>query len=437
MIKVTKKNPVRMLSLFSGIGAFEKALTNLGIPYTLVNYCEIDRYASTAFSAIHGVPESLNLKDVTKVDTSSLTDLDLITYGFPCQDISNAGKRKGFTNEDGTTTRSGLFFEALRIITDTQPKIAIAENVKGLVGDKFTQEFYTVLSSLFDAGYNSYFCVLNAKDYGVPQNRERVFIVSARKDIDFTFTAPEPIPLTRCLRDLCDKEVDEKYYLSDKMLKHILCGGTGSFWSKPELDRSVAHTLTATMHKMHRSGTDNYVSESFIEDGIPCDISTGEQIELRQVAQLVPGAKFNNPERGRVYDDLGLCPTLNTVSGGGLQPKILVKENTQKGYAVAEEGDSINFERATANTRRGRVGKGISNTILAEPSMAVVTPKMRVRRLTPLECFRLMGFTDEDYRRIPSSVSDTQRYHMAGNSIVVDVLMALFRQIYTTEEAEN
>lgn len=437
MIRVTKENPVRVLSLFSGIGAFEKALDNNGIPYTLVNYCEIDRYASRAYSAIHGVSEELNLKDVTRVDTSTLSDIDLITYGFPCQDLSNAGKRKGFRNEDGTTTRSGLFFEALRIIRDTQPEIAVAENVKSLVGDKFTAEFRLCLSSLFDAGYNSYFTVLNAKDYGVPQNRERVFIVSVRKDIDFTFTSPDPIPLTRCLRDLCDRDVDEKYYLSEKMMRNISAVDSKCEAITPrDIDTDMAHTITATVHKMHRAGWDNYVSEHFVKDGIRCDISTGAPT-IKQVGQLVPDAKFSNPERGRVYDDLGLSPTLNTVSGGGLQPKILVKEATEKGYAEAEEGDSINFERATANTRRGRVGKGISNTILAEPSMAVVMPKLRVRRLTPIECFRLMGFTDEDFNRIPSSISDTQRYHMAGNSIVVDVLMALFRQIYTTEEAEE
>src|SRR5574344_1144040 len=168
---------MKILSLFSGIGAFEKALKNNGVNVELVNYCEIDKYASKAYSLIHNVSEELNLKDVTKVDTTKLpNDLDLITYGFPCQDISIAGKQKGFKDEEGNNTRSGLFFEALRIIKDTKPKIAIAENVKALVGNKFKTEFNTVLSSLNDVGYNNYYKVLNAKDYGIPQNRERVFI---------------------------------------------------------------------------------------------------------------------------------------------------------------------------------------------------------------------------------------------------------------------
>ena len=176
---------MKVLSFFSGIGAFEKALDRLEIPYELVAYCEIDKYASKSYSEIHGVPESMNLGDITKVDEKSLPkDIDLITYGFPCQDISLAGKQKGLFNEDGSQTRSGLFFDALRIIEETKPKVAIAENVKNLVSKKFKEQFRIVLDSLEAAGYNNYWQVLNAKDYGIPQNRERVFIVSIRKDID-------------------------------------------------------------------------------------------------------------------------------------------------------------------------------------------------------------------------------------------------------------
>ena len=146
---------MKLLSLFSGIGAFEKALDNLGIKYELVNYCEIDKHASLSYSLIHNVSESKNLGDITKVDTSKFPkDIDLITYGFPCQDISLAGKQQGFQKDDGSTTRSGLFFEALRIIEDTKPRIAIAENVKNLVSNKFNKEFNIVLNSLEKAGYN-------------------------------------------------------------------------------------------------------------------------------------------------------------------------------------------------------------------------------------------------------------------------------------------
>lgn len=166
---------MKLLSLFSGIGAFEKALDNLGISYELVAFSEIDKYAVKSYCAIHGVDESMNLGDITKVDANKLpADIDLVTYGFPCQDISLAGKQKGLFHDDGSKTRSGLFFEALKIIEATQPRVAIAENVKNLTGKKFKEQFELVLKSLEEAGYNNYWKVLNAKDYGIPQNRESI-----------------------------------------------------------------------------------------------------------------------------------------------------------------------------------------------------------------------------------------------------------------------
>lgn len=214
---------LNVLSLFSGIGSFEKALDNLGIPYNLLAYCEIDKNASKSYSLIHNVSEDLNLKDVTKIDELDILDpVDLITYGFPCQDISNAGKQKGFIDENGERTRSGLFFEALRIIDDYRPKFAIAENVKALTSKKFSEEFKTVLDSLEEIGYNNYYQVLNAKDYGIPQNRERVFIISIRKDIDKGFTFPQPIPLELRLNDILEDQVDESFYLSGEMIDKIL-----------------------------------------------------------------------------------------------------------------------------------------------------------------------------------------------------------------------
>ena len=164
---------IKYLSLFSGIGAFEKALSNVGISYELIAYCEIDRFASKAYSLLHKVPESMNLGDITSVGETSLpTDIDLLTYGFPCQDISIAGHKKGLVNEDGSKTRSGLFFDALRIIEHCRPKVAIAENVKNLTSESMKSVFSIVLKSLENAGYNNYWQVMNAADYGIPQKRE-------------------------------------------------------------------------------------------------------------------------------------------------------------------------------------------------------------------------------------------------------------------------
>jgi len=177
---------LKVLSLFSGIGSWEKALSRVGIDYRLVNYCEIDKYASCAYSAIHDIPENKNLGDITKVDERRIPDFDLVTYSPPCQSFSVAGKRLGFEDKRGI-----LFFDALRIIQEKKPKYAIMENVKGLVQKNFKKEFETILYELERAGYKNYWKVLNALDYGIPQNRERVFVVSIRKGIKKNFKFPQ------------------------------------------------------------------------------------------------------------------------------------------------------------------------------------------------------------------------------------------------------
>lgn len=380
---------LKLLSLFSGIGAFEKALENIEEPFEVVRYCEIDRYASKAYSLIHNLDENMNLKDVCSVETEELpNDIDIVTYGFPCQDISTSGKMKGFTDDNGNLTRSGLFFEALRIIEDVKPKMAIAENVKALTGKKFTAEFKIVLDSLNDAGYRNYWAVLNAKDYGIPQNRERVFIISIRNDIDHGFEFPKKYELKLRLKDLLEETVDEKYFLNEEMLKYILSTGTKNFYYKPEIDLEIARPLTSTMHKMHRAGTDNYVSESFAKKG--------KKIEVEDY--------------------------------------LLIKNATKKGYLEAHNGDYVNLQFPNSKTRRGRVGEQIANTLLCNDSNGVVD-NLRIRKLTPKECFRLMGFDDKDCDvLLENKISNTQLYKMAGNSIVVDVLEEIFVELLNQYE---
>lgn len=383
---------LKLLSLFSGIGAFEKALENIGEPFQVVRWCEIDQYASKAYSLIHNLDENMNLKDVCSVKTEELPDdIDIITYGFPCQDISSSGKMKGFTDENGDLTRSGLFFEALRIIEETNPKIAIAENVKALTSKKFTAEFKIVLDSLNDAGYKNYWAVLNSKDYGIPQNRERVFIISIRDDIDHGFHFPKKYGLKLKLKDLLEETVDEKFYLSEKMLDVILSTGTKKFHYEPEIDLDIAKPLTSTMHKMHRACQDNYVSETFIK--------TGKKMDVEECLRI--------------------------------------KNATKKGYMEAHEGDYVNLQFPNSKTRRARVGDQIANTLLCNDQNAVVVndPPLRIRKLTPKECFRLMGFDDKDCDILASNkISNTQIYKMAGNSIVVDVLEEIFVELLNQYE---
>lgn len=259
---------VKYLSLFSGIGAFEKALERLKIPYELVGYCEIDPFVSKAYSLLHGVPESMNFGDITKLNENSLPDnIDLITYGFPCQDISIAGLQKGLVDESGQKTRSGLFFDALRIIEHTQPQVAIAENVKNLTSKKFSKQFETVLNSLNEAGYNNYYRVLNAIDYEIPQNRERILIVSIRKDIDTgIFEFPESVELKKCLGDLLESEVPKKYFLTPEKLKSIeyssfnqVSGATIQEWGgicKTLLARDYKDPKCVRMVKNEKNDTD-------------------------------------------------------------------------------------------------------------------------------------------------------------------------------------
>ena len=304
---------IKTLSLFSVIGGFEKALKNIGVEYDLVGYSEIDKYASKSYSVIHEVPETKNLGDITKINEKELPkDIDLITYGFPCQDISSAGYGKGLFNEDGTKTRSGLFFDALRIIEETKPKYAIAENVKALTSKRFKNEFEIVLKSLDEVGYNNYYQVLDAKDYGIPQHRERVFIVSIRKDIDNgKFEFPESFELKLRLKDMLENEVDEKYYLSEKQVNSI---------------RTSTYTQNA-----------------------------------------------------RRIQEKDFCDTL-----------------------CARDWK--------------------------DPKCVAVEPK-RIRKIMPKECWRLMGFTDEDFEKAQNFNSNTQLYKQAGNSVCVNVIEELYKNL--------
>lgn len=417
---------IKLLSLFSGIGAFEKALDNIGEPYELINYCEIDKYASKAYSLIHNVDESKNLRDVCSIDTNKLPrDIDLITYGFPCQDISLAGMQKGFYDKDGGLTRSGLFFTALHIIEETKPKIAIAENVKALTSKRFTKEFKTVLTSLNQAGYQNYWSVLNSKDYGIPQNRERVFIISIRNDIDQGFSFPQKQELELRLKDLLEQNVDEKYFVSQKTLDYILSTGTKNFYYKPEIDLEIARPLTSTMHKSHRASQDNYVSESFVNYGKKMEIAENKIITIGNYMK-------SNHNASRSVDPNGLAPTVMENHGtvtAIVENYLPIKEATEKGYKEAYDGDYVNIQFPSSKTRRGRVGEQIANTLICNDGNGVVVYP-RIRKLTPKECFRLMGFDDKDCDiLVGNKISNTQLYKMAGNSIVVDVLENIFIEL--------
>jgi len=380
---------IKYLSLFSGIGAFEEALKNLHIPFELVGYSEIDKYASKAYSAMHGISEDCNLGDISKIDEKTLpNDIDLLTYGFPCQDTSIAGWRKGMIESSGELTRSGLFFEAYRIINYVKPKIAIAENVKNLV-QEFNNQFNVVLQCLENAGYNNYWKVLNARDYELPQNRERVIIVSIRTDIDTgIFEFPEPVPLKTRMKDFQESCVDEKYYLSDKMIEYITSNTDWCGSRTAVINKDIASTIN-TKEGCRRPDSSNYISCQFPDN---FDLKTAKII---QVGNWCKSSSRKNPNQGRIYDSTGISPTLGTMAGGNRQPFI------------------------------------------------IETNPLRIRKLTPLECFRLMGFSDKHFYLARKALietfyngkdkANTQLYKMAGNSIVVTMLEFLFCEIFDSE----
>ena len=428
---------IKYFSLFSGIGGFEAALDNLGIDYELVGYSEIDKYASKSYSAIHGVPESMNYGDITKIDEKKLPkDIDLITYGFPCQDISLAGKQKGLFNEDGSQTRSGLFFEALRIIEETQPKVAIAENVKNLVGKKFKEQFEIVLDSLEQAGYNNYWKVLNSKDFGIPQNRERVFIVSIRKDVDTgMFEFPEGYPLDKRLKDLLEDEVDEKFYVnSDRVDNLIKKLETSKINDKPDGVDVVGDIW-------EDNGHGSMAGRVYNTEGLCPTLGASHFQQIKYILdkseQVLQCGNINPSGRGQnrqVVDSEGLARTITIEKGEG--QKILVREP----FIVASRGRNPEnpSDRTTGSPTEQRLepnSQGICNTLttVQKDNLVVEPQHLRIRKLTPKEQFRLQGFDDDDYEQAASVCSNTQLYKQTGNSITVDVLEELFCMMFDEE----
>lgn len=360
-----------MISLFSGIGAFEVALNRLGVVIDLKAYAEIDKWASTTYSTIHNVDESLNLGNVEEIDYGEYKNIDLITGGTPCQDFSIAGKGRGShhtclscgakfnplfldyqirdtcpncNSKDLEKTRSSLIVEFLRAVREVKPKYVVYENVKGLINKSFVEGFNVFKDELESYGYNVCYDVLNAKNYSIPQNRDRIFVVGIRKDIKKEFSFPEPVKQLYNMRDFLEPVVNTKYYIND--------------WRIEELIK---------------------------EDVINNDNKLHLKLILNQGKW-----KDRYESMKRVYNSSGITPTITTCQGGDREPKVY-------------------YDGA-------------------------------VRKITPREAWRFMGFSDRDYLKAKKALetkyyngkdrSDSQMYKMAGNSIVVDVLEAIFKELF-------
>lgn len=528
---------MRVLELFAGYGSQALALENLGIDFTS-DISEIDRYAIQAYEQLHG--DTHNWGDITKIDETQLPYYDLITYSSPCQDFSVAGLGKGGDIDSGT--RSSLLWQCERIIRAVKPKYLLMENVKNLVGERHKHNFIKWLKVLESLGYQNFWKVLNAKDYGVPQNRERVFVVSILGGGQYLF--PNPVKLEKRLKDILESDVDEKYYLSDKLIKGFLARAErkDSGFAEQGINirdkNNVASALTARMSKCGM--TDNYIqeplrireatqkgyAEAYDGDSVTLDepnsqtrrgrvgkqmsntLTTSCNIGVVQVGNIVETDSFGgNPQCGRIYSDNGLSPTLNTMQGGGREPKIMCYDIPQ---TVTVRKHEVDIDEFVCQLRQHKQEVGISNKQIAEslnlpltmvehwfrtdncfsvpdkdiwfklkellkfelsdydafvtefeekegtfekanrcygtdgiaPTMTAASSdekiihQYRIRKLTPRECWRLMGVKDEQFDKL-HDISNTQLYKLAGNSIVVDVLMGIFKNLFLSDEGTN
>ena len=415
---------------------------------------QIERYSDEKKRTIYNAFKNVNnLGSIVGLNPEDVPDCDLFTYSFPCQAISLAGKQDGL--EKGSGTSSSLLWECQKIIEAKKPKYLMMENVKNLVGKKFKSFFDEWVTYLDEQGYNTYWKVMNAKDYGIPQNRERVFAISVLKDSDIGYDFPKEFPLENRLKDLLETPVDEKFYISQEKVEKLLAkiepqsdiGVLGGIYTNdsPEFNRGVmkdlSRTLKANKHDASIVVVENLSEKKprpheghnvYSENGISPSILARDYKEHKKVLQIgniVDTGNWDNPQRGRIYSPDGVSPSLNTVGGGGLEPKILIKNATKQGYLEAVDGDGVDLTYPDSATRRGRVQKQIPHTITTQDSIGVYN-NFRIRKLTPKECWRLMGFTDEDFFKAESIHSNSTLYKQAGNSIVVNVLEGIFYNLF-------
>ena len=434
---------MKFIDLFSGIGGFRSALEKNG--HECIAYSEIDKYAKKSYQAIYDTENEIDLGDITQISQEYLSKFkeenDIVVGGSPCQSFSMAGGRRGFEDTRGT-----LFFEYAKVVKETQPKLFLYENVKGMLSHDKGNTIRTVLSTFDELGYYIDFNIFNSKFYDVPQNRERIYIVGIRKDLIENPIAQEkskgkkkfdeihnwaveninykkilpPLKdnVSKRLIDILERSVDEKFFLSEDKVSQLTLNedlsGKLNHYNYNELDRvHSVYKEAPTINTMQGGG--------------------------RQPKIVVVGNTSNTNHKSHdIHDPNGLSPTIAARDYKG--PKqIAIKEATKKGYTLAKHGDSVNYTYPTSKTRRGRVGKQIAQTIQAgEVNQGVVTNDIRIRKLTPLECWRLQGFTDDQfYKAKNDGVSNSQLYKQAGNSVTVNVVDYIISNVVNKIEKEN
>lgn len=371
---------LKVFTAFSGYDSQCMALDRMKINYELVGWSEIDKYAIMAHNAIYPQYKDRNFGDISKIDWENVP-VDLFTYSFPCTDISSAGQQKGL--EEGSGTRSGLLWECKKAIELKRPKYLLMENVKALTQKKFLPYLHKWHSFLTEMGYTNFTQILNSKNFGVPQNRERVFMVSILGDAWFDF--PKPFQSDKKLKDLLDENVDDRYYLSQRCLS--------SFIRKNEIQREKGNGFT------------------FKPTNGDC------------IAKTI----LTHPN-DRLCDNYIIEP---------LEPNVLTPKRTEYGKKMRKAYENGDFKESRHNmTILEPRTDGISNTIITVQKDNLLYEPInnkcfRIRKLTEKECFRLMDVSDENINKIQNSgISKTQQYKMAGNSIVVNVLYFIFKNLF-------
>lgn len=383
---------IKVFEAFAGYGSQSLALERLSRDYPefefeVVGFSEIDPYAIKAYRAIHG-EDIPNLGDISQINWGGYNEeFDLLTYSFPCQDISMAGKQRGF--EKGNGSRSSLLWECERAIECKRPKYLLMENVKALTQKKFSKDFRRWQLTLQEFGYTNYTQVLDASHYGVPQHRERVFMVSVLNNTK-PFYFPTPFPLENRLKDVLEDDVDEKYYVPDDMAIALLAN-----------DRDKYTIDSSDVVQIGNLRSDN-------------------------------GRSFTNPQYGRVYSSGGISPTLLTMQGGDRQPKVVVEPS----IILEHGGMNVSQEKRIYST------EGISCTIdtscPGRPKIGEHREAYRIRRITPREAFRLMDVDEENIdKMMGAGISNSQLYRLAGNSIVVSTIYHIFRKMFIDTDAEG
>ena len=421
---------MKFLDLFAGIGGFRLGMESAG--HECIGFCEIDKFARASYKAIHNTEGEIELHDITEVTDEEIRNIghvDVICGGFPCQSFSIAGSRRGFEDTRGT-----LFFEIARFADILKPKYLFLENVKGLLNHDRGNTFKTILGALDGLGYDVEWQVLNSKNFSVPQNRERVFIIGhlrgertrnvfpiLREDAksDNQQSKIEIVGNTKNPNGT-SQETGSIVYDSNGLI------GTLCARDYKEPKQVAIPVLTPDRANKRQNG------RRFKTDGEPMFTLTAQdrhgvivENEIKKYGTIQP----NYNQSGIVYDTDGIAPTIRAYQGGNLEPKIRVKEATKQGYAEAEIGDSVNLSHPNSKTRRGRVGKQIANTLLTGESQGVVEPDFRIRKLTPRECWRLQGFPDWAFDKAQEVNSNSQLYKQAGNSVTVNVIAAIAKEL--------